>query len=139
MPGMHLPAGNRTWFHLHGLMIHASIGILPHERRRKQPVRIDLDVMHTLPDPQEHLEASIDYDRLHRIVTTIMTSGHIDLVESAVNRIAEACLEVPHVHFIRLRLLKTEIYDDTAGAGMTIERFRISSGPDDRQALPESP
>ena len=57
-------------------------------------------------------------------VRGIVAAGHVRLVETLAERIAEACLSDPRVHLARVRVEKLDIFADAASAGVVIERRR---------------
>jgi dihydroneopterin aldolase len=55
-------------------------------------------------------------------VRAIVASGHVRLVETLAERIAEACLTDRRVHVARVRVEKLDIFADATSAGVEIER-----------------
>jgi dihydroneopterin aldolase len=64
----------------------------------------------------------VDYEKVAETARTIVRSGHVRLVETLAERIAEACLADRRVHVVRVRVEKLDIFADATSAGVEIER-----------------
>jgi dihydroneopterin aldolase len=113
------------------MVLPASIGVLAHEHRATQRVRINVDLgvqddgVGGLSRPRagrENLSRVVDYAAVAATVRGIVAAGHIVLVETMAERIAEACLADPRVHVARVRVEKLDVFADAASAGVEIER-----------------
>jgi len=118
---------------LRDLLLTASIGVHPHEHRGLQRIRInvDLGVLDDGARPlsrggvgRDQLSRVVDYEALANRVRAIVAAGHVRLVETLAERIAEACLEDPRVELARIRVEKLDVFADAASAGVEIERRR---------------
>jgi 7,8-dihydroneopterin aldolase/epimerase/oxygenase len=113
------------------LVLAASIGVHPHEHAAPQRVRINIDVgvaddgarpLSRAPVGRDELSRVVDYGKLAGAARAIVAAGHVRLVETLAERIAEACLEDPRVQLARIRVEKLDIFADAAAAGVEIER-----------------
>ncbi len=113
------------------MILPASIGVLAHEHQSVQRVRINVDL--GVEDDgvggqsrprvaREKLSRVVDYGAVADTVRQIVAAGHIVLVETMAERIAEACLADPRVHTARIRVEKLDVFADAASAGVEIER-----------------
>jgi dihydroneopterin aldolase len=66
----------------------------------------------------------VDYEAVARQVREIVAAGHVRLLETLAERIAEACLTDSRVNLVRIRIEKLDIFADTASVGVEIERRR---------------
>jgi dihydroneopterin aldolase len=116
---------------LRDLVLTASIGIYPHEHAAPQRVRINVDLaveddgaraLSRAGVGRDELSRVVDYERVADTVRSIVASGHIKLVETLAERIAEACLGDKRVHLARIRIEKLDIFADATSAGVEIER-----------------
>jgi dihydroneopterin aldolase len=116
---------------LRDLVLSASIGIYPHEHAARQRVRINVDLgveddgaraLSRVRVGRDDLSRVVDYEKVAATVRGIVTAGHVRLVETLAERIAEACLTDPRVHLARIRVEKLDIFADAASAGVEIER-----------------
>jgi dihydroneopterin aldolase len=88
-------------------------------------VRINIEVTAHLDGPlQDRLANAVCYETIVARVRRIVGAGHINLVETLAERIAEACLEDTRVAAARIRVEKLDVFADAAGAGVEIERAR---------------
>jgi 7,8-dihydroneopterin aldolase/epimerase/oxygenase len=55
-------------------------------------------------------------------VRVSVASGHVLLVETLAERIAESCLTDRRVHLARIRVEKLDVFPDSTSAGVEIER-----------------
>jgi dihydroneopterin aldolase len=71
---------------------------------------------------RDELSRVVDYEKVADTVRAIVASGHVRLVETLAERIAEACLTDRRVHVARVRVEKLDIFADATSAGVEIER-----------------
>jgi len=123
---------------LRDLLLTASIGVHAREHHSPQRIRInvDLGVIDDGAQPlsrrpvsrasvgRDQLSRVVDYEVLANRVRAIVGAGHVRLVETLAERIAEACLEDPRVELARIRVEKLDVFADAASAGVEIERRR---------------
>lgn len=114
---------------LRDMMLTASIGVHPHEHAATQRVRINIDLAVTeQPEAggtgRDQLSRVVDYEVLANAVRRIVGAGHVRLVETLAERIAEACLVDPRVQIVRICVEKPDVFADAASAGVVIERQR---------------
>ena len=119
---------------LRDMVLAASIGVYPHEHSAKQRIRINVDLGVTEDSPgagqsragvgRDELGRVVDYETLARAVRGIVAAGHVMLVETLAERLAETCLADPRVEIVRMRVEKLDVFDDMTSAGVEIERRR---------------
>src|ERR1700760_2851990 len=118
---------------LRDMVLTASIGVHPHEHSAPQRVRINVDLgveddgarpLSRTPVGRDELARVVDYEKVADRVRAIAAAGHVRLVETLAERIAEACLTDHRVHLARVRVEKLDIFADAASAGVEIERRR---------------
>ncbi len=116
---------------LRDLVLFASIGVYPHEHAARQRVRINVDLgveddgaraLSRARVGRDDLSRVVDYEKVAAAVRGIVAAGHVRLVETLAERIAEACLADPRVHLARIRVEKLDIFADATSAGVEIER-----------------
>jgi dihydroneopterin aldolase len=116
---------------LRDMVLSASIGIYPHEEQAPQRVRINVDLgveddgaraLSRARVGRDELSRVVDYETVAAQVRSIVGSGHVRLVETLAERIAEVCLADPRVHLARIRVEKLDIFADATSAGVEIER-----------------
>ena len=113
------------------MVLLASVGIYPQEHQDRQRVRINVDLAVTDDTAlagrmvgADELTRVVNYERIVASVRAIVGSGHIRLVETMAERIAEACLADARVRIARIRVEKLDIFADAASAGVEVERQR---------------
>jgi dihydroneopterin aldolase len=113
------------------LVLEASIGIYPHEHAAPQRVRINIDLA-IADDSQsrtsrgtvgrDDLSRFVDYEAIVIKTRALIAAGHIQLVETLAERLADACLEDPRILTARIRVEKLDVFADAASAGVEVER-----------------
>lgn len=116
---------------LRNLVLPASIGIYPHEHTALQRVRVNIDLgvedeaaLTGLAVGRDELGRVVDYEKVANTVRQIVGAGHIRLVETLAERVAEACLGDGRVVSVRVRVEKLDVFPDALSAGVEIERLR---------------
>jgi dihydroneopterin aldolase len=112
------------------LVVQAEIGVHRHEKRRRQPVRINIDL--TVKESTQPLDDRVgnvvDYETLVEGVRAVIEAGHINLVETLAEQIAGLALFDNRVLSARVRVEKLQVIKDAESVGVEIERRR--SGQD---------
>ena len=107
------------------LAVEASIGIHPHERENKQTIWLTIDA--GVLEESASAEAIGDvvcYEDMCKTATALASDGHIDLVETLAERIADRLMEDPRLVQIRVQIEKPEAIDQAASVGIAISRLR---------------
>ena len=106
------------------LVLGASIGVYKHEKRTAQPVRINIDLAVEESPVDDDVRNVVDYQKVIDGVAAILAAGHINLVETLAERIAEMCLADRRVASTRVRVEKLNVAPEAAAVGVEIERNR---------------
>ena len=122
---------------LRDMVLPASIGVYPHEHAATQRIRVNVDLGVSedggpgigLSRPavgRDDLGRVVDYETVVRSVRSVVAAGHVMLVETLAERLAEICLSDPRVEVVRIRVEKLDVFDDLASVGVEIERQRAT-------------
>ncbi|HIF59651.1 MAG TPA: dihydroneopterin aldolase [Rhodospirillales bacterium] len=108
------------------LMLTALIGVYRHEKENPQPIRINLDlaVKENLAANKDRLTEVVSYEDIADGVRKLVAIGHVNLVETLAQRIADMCFNHQRVQAVRVRIEKLAVFEDAASAGVEIERYR---------------
>jgi dihydroneopterin aldolase len=103
------------------------IGVLEHEKKKKQPVLINIEALiDENPDWQaDNIDKTVSYDPIVSGTRQLVAGGHIHLVETLAEHIAQLCLRDIRVREVTVRVEKTTIYDDVEAVGVEISRSRL--------------
>ncbi len=120
---------------LRDMVLSASIGVYPDEHSAPQRIRVNVDLgvdddaaIAGLPVGPDELARVVDYEKVAVRVRAIVGAGHVRLVETLAERIAQTCLLDRRVRTARIRVEKLDIFADAVSAGVEVERSRrISS------------
>jgi dihydroneopterin aldolase len=107
-----------------GLKVEAEIGVYPHEQGRRQPLIVDVE-LDVAAGGWRHLADTVNYEHVVEAAKAIAAAGHIGLVESFAQRLADACFAEPRVLRARIRVEKPQaLAPDAAAAGVEITAVR---------------
>lgn len=112
---------------IRNMVIDCSIGIYTHEKQHEQRVRINLDLavgegVHPINDDIQNV---ISYEDLAKGIESIIGDGHINLVETLAEKIAQMCLKDKRVFSARVSVEKLDIFASAESVGVEIERVNI--------------
>lgn len=109
---------------LKGLTLPAYIGAYEHEQGAPQPVRIDLEaeVLEPAEPAGDRLEDVVCYNKLTQGIKAIIAEGHIKLVETLAERIADLAIAHPMVLSVSVRIEKPRAIKEAEAAGVEIIR-----------------
>ena len=109
-----------------GLKLDAFIGAYEHEQGVSQPLNIDfeLDVLEPVNPVSDRLEDVVCYNKLAQGVKAIIEEGHIKLLETLAERIADLALRRPMVISVDVRIEKPNAIAEADAAGVSIFRTK---------------
>ncbi len=106
--------GRSRFLTVRDMVVEAPIGVHDHEKGRKQKVRVTIKaVPHTWPNPaHDNIHETVSYDNLVKIVIrhTRDSTGHIHLVETMAEKIAQDCFNENPLDEITVSIEKLDIY-----------------------------
>jgi dihydroneopterin aldolase len=107
------------------LVLSARIGVHQHERLANQRVRINLELT-CLEHPaiNDDLDNVVNYAEIMTGIRYVIGAGHINLVETLADRIAQTCLEDRRVQSAKVRIEKLDVFKEAESVGVEVERNR---------------
>ncbi len=108
------------------LVLDSYIGVYAHEKNKSQKIRVnvDLSVIENMKNLGDDIDNVVCYEKIAKAIETIVNSGHVHLVETLAENIAEMNLQDPRISCVRVRVEKLEAIKNTTSVGIEIERFR---------------
>jgi 7,8-dihydroneopterin aldolase/epimerase/oxygenase len=107
---------------IEALRVQASVGILDHELRARQPLLITIEIQQpdapTVPagDDVHHV---LDYRLLRNAAKHEAEGPHVNMLETLAGRIAQRIVALPGVALARVSVTKPNIFPDSDG--VTVE------------------
>jgi dihydroneopterin aldolase len=123
-PGPGLAQQGLTRVFIRDLVLPASIGIYEHEKGKPQRVRFNIELLVRLPEggPDDAEPRQIvSYELVVKRIRKLLAAGHVNLVETLAERVAELALKDRRVAAARVRVEKLDVYKGAA-VGVEIER-----------------
>jgi dihydroneopterin aldolase len=126
----HLPIANASQGLVHvfvrDLSVDAVIGVHRHEKVKPQPVLINIDLSVREEDApvEDTLASVVDYEVIVDGVRALIAEGHVKLVETLAERIAQFCLTDRRVLAARVRIEKLSAIAGVRSVGVEIERMQ---------------
>lgn len=107
------------------LRLEAEIGVNADEYGRRQPLVIDVELDLDPPDQCEHIGETVNYEAIVRAAQALAEAGHVKLIETFAQRLAEVMLGEAPVLRARVRIEKPEALApaaEAAGVEITLAR-----------------
>jgi 7,8-dihydroneopterin aldolase/epimerase/oxygenase len=112
---------------LEKLRVQASVGILEHELKAKQPltvsVTLDLPQAEVLPKSDDIYQV-MDYRRVRDTILDEINKGHVNMLETLAGRISERLVVLKGVEAVTLRVDKPSIFPDCDSIGIEVTSKR---------------
>ncbi len=117
------------------LVLSASIGVYPHEHEVPQRIRVNVDLavaddgarpLSRAAVGRDELRRVVDYEAIVQRIRAQVAAGHVQLVETLAERLAEACLTDERVVMARVRVEKLDVFADATSVGVEVERRNVS-------------
>jgi len=109
---------------IEGLVLEAYIGVFDFEHGQTQPVRFDLvvDIKPLSLQASHETHNIVRYDHIVANIRAILSKGHIDLVETLAEQVAEACLTYERANQVCVTVAKLDAIKDAKAVGVRITR-----------------
>jgi len=110
---------------LHGLKVFCIIGTLPQERKKKQPIVLDLEFPAPVPRPAktDDLRQALDYQKIAASAISFASKNKFFLLETLAERLAKMLLREFKLKSLSLRVMKPKALRNIGGnAGVCITR-----------------
>lgn len=121
------PAEGIRHIYVRDLAVDTVIGVHPHEKLAPQRILISLDIAaeETGEPGIDRLADVVDYDRIVAAARNLAREGHVNLLETLAERIAQATLPLDRrILTVRVSISKPDIYGDAKVVGIEIERSK---------------
>jgi dihydroneopterin aldolase len=110
------------------LETHIRLGVHAHERIPDKPQRIIVNV-EMFADGKSHLEGEglasvVNYDPIHAAIVAWEGRSHVLLIETLLEELIALCFRDERVRACKVSIVKPDIYDAAAAAGVEIFRVR---------------
>ena len=102
-----------------GLEVQAAIGVHDHELGRTQPLILDVELQ-LAPRSVRRLEDTYNYEGVGEAARALLAEGHIGLVETFAERLAEALMADHRIRRCRVAVAKPEALRDARAAGCEV-------------------
>jgi 7,8-dihydroneopterin aldolase/epimerase/oxygenase len=115
---------------VHGLVLPVAIGAYDEEQGITQKVRFSIEatVASNAPLQSDELAHVPSYDDLVKAVRAVVAEGHIKLVETMAERIAERCLSDKRIASVLVRVEKLERGPASVGVEIVRPRTAVPAG-----------
>ncbi|HXG77734.1 MAG TPA: dihydroneopterin aldolase [Methyloceanibacter sp.] len=111
---------------VHDLVLDVEIGVYIHEKGVTQRVRfsVDVDLLPAVQSLDDDIARAFDYDTIIKGIKAIVARGHINLVETLAEEVANHCLLHPRSARVRVKIEKLDKEPGSVG----VEIVRTKSG-----------
>lgn len=102
---------------MHDLVLDVEIGVYTHEKGVTQRVRfsVDVDLMPATSALGDDIARAFDYDTIIKGIKNLVARGHINLVETLAEDVAQHCLAHPRAARVTVKIEKLDKEPGTVG------------------------
>ena len=107
-----------------GLVLKAYIGIYSDEKINKQRIRFNVSISAKDNIKKENNDISqfVSYEDIINKIKKVLSLGHIPLLETMADKIADECLKNKKISLIKIRIEKLDIFKDAESVGIKVIR-----------------
>jgi dihydroneopterin aldolase len=123
-----LQSGSHIRVVLRDIETEAHVGLHPWERHPERPTRLIVNVEMFAPLVRplsaESPDSIVDYDPIRRALKAWPARPHTPLLETLLHELVELCFRDPRVSACRVSIMKPDIFNEAAGAGVEVYQVR---------------
>jgi dihydroneopterin aldolase len=121
-------SGNHIRVVLRDVVTEAQVGLHPWERHPERPTRLIVNVEMFAPLVRplsaESADSIVDYDPIREALKAWPTRPHTPLLETLLHELVELCFRDPRVSACRVSIMKPDIFNEAAAAGVEVYQVR---------------
>jgi dihydroneopterin aldolase len=125
---MDLQSGSHIRVVLRDIETEAHVGLHPWERHAERPTRLIVNVEMFAPLVRplsaESADSILDYDPIRDALKAWPARPHTPLLETLLHELVELCFQNPRVAACRVSIMKPDIFNEAAGAGVEVYQVR---------------
>lgn len=126
LPPLH--SGSHIRVVLRDIQTEAHVGLHPWERHPERPTRLIVNVEMFAPLLRplstETADSILDYDPIRAALKDWPARPHTPLLETLLHELVELCFRNPRVSACRVSIMKPDIFNEAAGAGVEVYQVR---------------
>ena len=109
---------------VHDFVLDVEIGVYTHEKGVTQRVRfsVDVDILPATSNLNDDIHRALDYDHIIGGIKSIIARGHINLVETLAEEVANLCLAHPRA--TRVTVIIEKLDKEPGAVGVEIVRSK---------------
>ena len=113
------------------LNLAAIIGTLPHERKFRQNITLNIELCYDMSEPcrSDNLFDAVDYSAVERDIIEKVENSSFQLLEALAQSIADLCLSYTPVRKVKVRIDKPAAAVRARAIALEIERKKTPSKP----------
>jgi dihydroneopterin aldolase len=123
-----LQSGSHIRVVLRDIETEAHVGLHPWERHPERPTRliVNVEMFAPLVRPlsEETPESILDYDPIRQTLKSWPARPHTPLLETLLHELVELCFRNPRVSACRVSIMKPDIFNEAAAAGVEVYQVR---------------
>jgi dihydroneopterin aldolase len=123
-----LQSGSYIRIILRDIETEALVGLHPWERYPERPTRLIVNVEMFAPLVRplsaESPDSIVDYDPVREALKAWPARPHTPLLETLLHELVELCFRDPRVSACRVSIMKPDIFNEAAGAGVEVYQVR---------------
>lgn len=104
------------------LVTEVRLGLHPWERHAERMTRIVVNV--ELFSHADSRDGFIDYDAIRDALKAWSGRAHVDLIETLLEELVALCFHDARVEACRVSIVKPDVFNEAAGAGVEVYRVR---------------
>ena len=128
MEPVSLPSASYIRVVLRDIQTEAHVGLHPWERHPERPTRLIVNVEMFAPLSRplsaESADAIVDYDPVRQALKAWPSRPHTPLLETLLHELVELCFRNERVSACRVSIMKPDIFNEVAGAGVEVYQIR---------------
>jgi dihydroneopterin aldolase len=108
------------------LIVFGILGIHPHEQRKKQLIRVSVEVEADISEASKNddVEKTIDYSALSEVIIQFIDESNYGTIEALIEALAKRILKDFNIESVWLRIEKPNAVPQADSVGVEIERMK---------------
>lgn len=109
---------------IRNMRVEMLIGVHEHEKRNRQAVIVNAEIFTDPPKQTDEIQDVLNYETIASGIDELACGGHIHLVETLAEKIAELCLNQDKARAAMVRVEKPDIFESMDAVGIEIFRAK---------------